>query len=159
MKKFNVMKKLLPILALAAMLCAVASCGDDKDEPVVPDPQTLESVYQDATETHYTFDIDMDRDSSSIYLYNIVFRIGDAVSPAMNIRIDAPVNVDKTGKIFTFAGTGIAPYLLRGTTPVPMSGDAYLVHNLTCTVNTGNKTFNIAFDCHGGHHSDSGNLK
>ena len=119
----------------------------------------FESEHGATYDTHLIYDIDLDNDSSSIYIYNAVFTIGSTTSPVMNIRIDAPVNVDKTGKIFTFAGTGIVPYLLRGTTPVPMSSDAYLVHNLTCTVNTGNKTFNIAFDCHGGHHSDSGNLK
>ena len=150
------MKKLLPMLALAAMLCAVASCGDDKDEPVVPDPQTLESVYQDATDTHYTFDIDMDRDSSSIYLYNIVFRIGDAVSPAMNIRIDAPCTFDATSQVFTFEGTDITPYMQRGNTWVPMSSIPDT--DLKSTVNYGSRTYDISFYCHGGYFESEGGL-
>ncbi len=120
---------------------------------------SLSSVYENPTDTHFRFDIDMEKDSSSIYLYNIVFQIGDAVSPAMNIRIDAPVTIDKTGKIYTYAGTGIMPYMMRGNTLVPMTGDAYLVTNLLCNVNTEAKTYDIKFDCHGGNFVDAGRLK
>lgn len=151
------MKKFLPMLAFAAMLCVFASCGDDNDEPNVPPTQTLESVYEDATDTHFTFDIDLDKDSSSIYLYNVIFTIGEAQSPAMNIRIDAPVTVDKKGKVFTYAGTDIVPFLLRGTTPTPMP--TFIVTNLTCTVNTTDKTYSMFFNCHGGEYSSSGKLK
>lgn len=119
----------------------------------------LSSVYESETDTHFMFDIDMEKDSSSIYLYNIVFRIGEATSPAMNIRIDAPVTVDNTGKIYTYAGTNIVPYMLRGNTPVPMAGPNYLVTDLLCNVNTAAKTYDIKFDCHGGHFEDSGRLK
>ena len=155
MKK--VMKKFLTMLLMtAAMLFVCASCGDD-DEPNVPTTQTLESVYLEPTDTHFTFDIDLDKDSSSIYLYNVIFTIGDAQSPAMNIRIDAPVTVDKTGKVFTYAGTDIVPFLLRGTTPTPMP--SFMVTNLTCTVNTADKTYSIFFNCHGGEFSDRGKLK
>ena len=147
------------MLFIATMLGMVfTACGDDKDDPVVP-TQKLESVYSEPTDTHFMFDIDLNKDSSSIYLYNIVFRIGEAVSPAMNIRIDAPVTVDKSGKVYTYSGTGIMPYMLRGSTPVPMPGDAYLVTDLTCTVDTKNKQYSITFDCHGGHFNDAGKLK
>ena len=47
----------------------------------------------------------MDKDSSTIYMYNIVFSIGEATSPAMTLRVDAPVTVDKSGKVYTYAGT------------------------------------------------------
>ena len=119
----------------------------------------VSSIYESETDTHYMFDIDLEKDSSSIYLYNIVFRIGESTSPAMNIRIDAPVTVDKTGKIYTYAGTGIMPYMMRGNTPVPMPGDTYLVTDLLCNVNTEAKTFDIKFDCHDGHFEDSGRLR
>ena len=154
------MKKLFSMLFIAAMCCmALVSCGDD-DEPTKPEPtQNLESIFENPTDTHYMFDIDLEKDSSSIYLYNIVFRIGEATSPAMNIRIDAPVTVDKTGKIYTYAGTGIMPYMMRGNTPVPMPGDTYLVTDLLCNVNTEAKTFDIKFDCHDGHFEDSGRLR
>ena len=147
------------MLLMAALCLGLSSCGDEKDEPVpVVENFKISSIYQDATDTHYEFDVNLDQDSSSIYLYNIVFRIGEAVSPAMNIRIDAPVTVDKSGKVYTYSGNGIVPYMLRGQTPVPMPGEAYLVNNLYCTVNMADMTFSISFDCHGGHHNDSGTL-
>ena len=137
---------------------AFVSCGDD--EPVKPEPtQNLESAYTDPTDTHFLFDIDLEKDSSTIYLYNIVFRIGEAVSPAMNIRIDAPVTVDQTGKIYTYAGTNIVPFMLRGNTAVPMTGPSYLVTDLLCNVNIKDKTYYIKFDCHGGHFEETGRLK
>lgn len=153
------MKKFFSMLFIVTMLSMVlVSCGDDEPDPAIP-TQKLESAYVDATDTHYTFDIDLNKDSSSIYLYNIVFRIGEATSPAMNIRIDAPVTVDKSGKVYTYSGNKIMPYMLRGTTPVPMPGDDYQVNNLTCSVDTKNRTYSIKFDCHGGHFDESGKLK
>lgn len=153
--------KRLAFMLFATILLGMAfvSCGDEKDEPVIPEAQTLESDYQDLTETRFMFDIDMEKDSSSIYIYNIVFTIGTASSPAMNIRVDAPVTVDKTGKVFTFAGTGIHPYMQRGSALMQLTEDRYLVTNLNCTVNTANKTYDIAFDCHGGHFDQQGKLK
>lgn len=120
---------------------------------------SVESEYESETDTHFLFDIDMDKDSSSIYMYNIVFRIGEATSPAMTLRVDAPVTVDKDGKVYTYAGTGIVAYMMRGTTWMPMPGESYLVNNLTCTVDTKNSTYSIAFDCHGGHFDETGQLK
>ncbi len=147
------------MLLIATMLGMVfTACGDDKDDPIVS-TQKLESVYTEPTDTHFMFDIDLNKDSSSIYLYNIVFRIGEAVSPAMNIRIDAPVTVDKSGKVYTYSGTGIMPYMLRGNTPVPMPGEAYVVTNLNCRVDTKDKKYSITFDCHSGHFNDAGDLK
>lgn len=153
--------KRLSFLLFATILLGMAfvSCGDDKDEPVIPEAQKLETMYQDATETHFMFDIDMEKDSSSIYMYNIVFTIGSASSPAMNIRVDAPVTVDKTGKVFTFAGTGIHPYMQRGSSMMQLTDDRYLVTDLICIVNTANKTYDITFDCHGGHFAEQGKLK
>ena len=62
-------------------------------------------------------------------------------------------------KVYTYAGTGIVAYMQRGTTWTPMPGDAYLVHNLLCTVDTNVKSYFIKFDCHGGHFEESGRLK
>lgn len=154
------MKKLFSILVLAAILGMVfTACGDEKDGPVIPKTQNLESMYENETDTHFMFDINMDKDSSSIYMYNIVFRIGDATSPAMTLRVDAPVSVDKNGKVYTYAGTGIVAYMMRGSTWTPMPGDSYLVNNLLCTVDTNVKSYFIKFDCHGGHFEESGKLK
>ncbi len=145
------------MLFIASLLGLVfTACGDDKDEPVIK-TQNLESVYESETETHFKFDIDLNQDSSTIFIYNIVFRIGEATSPAMTLRFKAPVTVN--GKTYTYAGTGIVAEMLRGTTWMPMPGDSYLVNNLTCAVNPSDKTYSIKFDCHGGHFEESGKLK
>ena len=151
------MKKLLPALLFAALFLTFTACGDDKDEPEVPKTQKLESEHGQANDTYLIWDIDMNQDSSSIYLYNAVFTIGEATSPAMTLRIDAPVTVD--GKTYTYAGNGIVAEMLRGTTWMPMPGDAYMVNNLISTVNPGAKTYTISFDCHGGHFEKEGKLK
>jgi hypothetical protein len=154
------MKKFFSIFFVATMLGMVfTACGDEKDQPIIPTTQNLESVYQNETDAHYLFDIDMDKDSSAIYLYNIRFTIGQVQSPAMNIRIDAPVTVDKDGKVYTYAGTGIHPYMQRGGTMLRLYDDIYLVTDLTCKVDTKNLTYSITFDCHGGHFDDHGSLK
>ena len=156
------MKKLFSILFLATILGMVfTACSDEKDGPVIPKTQNLESMYEKETDTHFMFDINMNKDSSSIYMYNIVFRIGEATSPAMTLRADAPVTVDKSGKVYTYSGsgTGIVAYMLRGTSWAPMPSDAYLVNNLTCNVNPEAKTYAITFDCHGGHFDESGELQ
>ena len=120
---------------------------------------TAKSTFVNETDTRFEFDIDMDKDSSAIFMYNIVFRIGEATSPAMTLRVDAPVTVDKSGKVYTYAGTGIVAFMKRGTTWMPMPGDTYMVNNLTCNVNPAAKTYDIAFDCHGGHFEQSGALQ
>ena len=120
---------------------------------------TAKSTFVNETDTRFEFDIDMDKDSSTIFMYNIVFRIGEATSPAMTLRVDAPVTVDKSGKVYTYAGTGIVAFMKRGTTWMPMPGDTYMVNNLTCNVNPAAKTYDIAFDCHGGHFEQSGALQ
>lgn len=154
------MKKFFSMLFVFTMLGMVfTACGDEKDGPVIPPAQSLESAYENPDDTHFTFDINMSKDSSSIYMYNIVFHIGDATSPAMTLRVDAPVTVDKNGKVYTYAGTGIVAFMQRGTTWMPMPGDAYLVHDLLCTVDTNVKSYFIKFDCHGGHFEESGRLK
>ena len=152
------MKKLLPALFFAALFLTFTACGSDDDEPNnKPVSQKIASVYQNETDVHYVFDINMDKDSSSIYLYNVVFTIGESTSPAMNIRIDAPVTVDNSGKVFTYRGTDIIPFRLSGTTPVPMP--SFPVTNLNCVVNTSKKTFEMSFNCHGGSYQDQGALK
>lgn len=154
------MKKLFSMFFMATMLCMVmVACGDDNDEPTVPTTNKIESVYTNETDLHYTFDINLDKDSSSIYIYNVKFRIGDSMSPAMTLRVDAPVTVDKSGKVYTYAGTGIVAYMLRNTTWQPMQDESYLVNDLICTVNTDAKTFFISFNCHGGHFEQNGQLK
>ena len=152
------MKKLFALLFAAAVLgMAFVSCGDDKDEPVKPEPtQNLESVYENENEMRYVFDIDLAQDSSSIYIYNVVFAPG---APSLTIRIDAPVTTDRTGKVYTYAGTNIIPYAQLHGVMLRMTDEVYRVTNLLCNVNTEAKTYDIKFDCHGGHFENAGKLK
>lgn len=160
------MKNIFAILFVASMLGMVfTSCGkDDPDEPVIPARQ-LESEHGQANDTYLIYDIDLSKDSSSIYVYNAVFTMGETTSPALTIRVDAPCTVDKTGKVFTFAGTGIVPFLMRGSTAVPFP--TLSVNNLTSIVNVEKKTYSISFDCQGtamgkeidGHYDKEGKLK
>jgi hypothetical protein len=69
------------------------------------------------------------------------------------------VTVDKDGKVYTYAGTGIHPYMQRVGTMLRLYDDIYLVTDLTCKVDTKNLTYSITFDCHGGHFDDHGSLK
>lgn len=160
------MKNIFAILFVASMLSMVfTSCGkDDPDEPVVP-AQQLESEHGQANDTYLIYDIDLSKDSSSIYVYNAVFTMGETTSPALTIRVDAPCSVDKTGKVFTFAGTGIVPFLMRGSTAVPFP--TLSVNNLRSVVNIEKKTYSVSFDCQGtamgkeinGHYDKEGKLK
>ena len=146
----KVMKKIFSMLFIAAMCCmAMVSCGNE-DEPEKPVRNIWETVHESESDIYYQFYIDTQKDSSSIFMYNIVFTIGDRVSPAMTIRVDAPLTVDKSGQVFTYAGTGIAPYMMMGSGMIQLTEEDYLVNNLTCVVDTKNRTYDIKFDCHGG---------
>ena len=160
------MRKLFTTMLFTALLSmAFISCGDEKDEPVVPESQQIESVHGEANDTYLVWDIDMAKDSSTIYVYNAVFSMGTTTSIPLSICVDAPVTVDKKGKVFTFAGTGIVPCLLMGSTPTPFP--TLSVNNLRSVVNTENKTYSISFDCQGtvrdkvidGHYDKEGDLK
>ena len=159
------MKKIFSMLMVAAALCmVVAACGDDKDEPVAPKPQKLESEHSATNDTYLVYDIDLSKDSSIICVYNAKFQMGDKESPALNIRVDAPCSADKSGKVFTYAGTNIIPYLIMGSTPTPFP--TLRVNNLRSVVDTEKKTYSISFDCQGtamgkpidGHYEKEGKL-
>ena len=161
------MKKFYAILSIVAVLGIMfSSCGkDDTDEPVNPNIQRLESEHGVANDTYLIYDIDLRRDSSSIYVHNAVFSVGETSPMTLNIRVDAPCTVGPTGKVFTFAGTGIVPNLMRGNTPVPIS--TLHVNNLRSVVDIERKTYSISFDCKGtamgrdidGHYDKEGKLK
>ena len=160
------MKKIFSMLFFVALLSmALAACGDEKDEPDVPKTQKLESEHSEANDTYLVYDIDLDKDSSSIYVYNAVFRMGDAASPPLNISVNSPCTVDKTGKVYTFIGTNIIPNLMMGSTPTPFP--TLRVNNLRSVVDVERRTYSISFDCQGtamgkpidGHYEKEGKLK
>ena len=161
------MNKSLSLLFIIAMFgMAFTSCGkDDPNEPAFPTTVQLESEHGATNDTYLIYDIDLSTDSSSIYVYNAVFSMGETTSPALTIRVDAPCSVDKTGKVYTFAGNGIVPCLMRGNTAVPFP--TLRVNNLRSVVNVEKKTYSISFDCQGdamgkqidGHYEKEGKLK
>ena len=151
------MNKIFSMMFIVTMLSMVfVACGDDDEKPIKPDDDvSIESLDQNEADAHFKFDINTTKDSSSIYIYNVKF--SEVMPVTVNIRIDAPCISDKMNEVFTFAGTDIIPYIMREGTPIP--APSYIITNLTSTVNTKNKVFNIAFDCHGGHYEKSGQLK
>lgn len=161
------MKRFFAILSIVAVLGIMfCSCGkDDPDEPVNPNIQRLESEHSVANDTYLIYDIDLSKDSSTIYVQNAVFSMGETSEMKLNISVNTPCTVDKTGKVFTFRGTNIVPNLMRGNTPVPFP--TLRVNNLTSIVNVEKKTYSISFDCQGtamgkeidGHYDKEGKLK
>ena len=150
------MRKLLPALLFAAMCLTFAACGDDKDEPELPKVQNLESVHESESDTYFAFDIDMNKDESTIYMYNIQFAPG---APYMTLRVNVPVSLDSSGKTYILSGTGLVADMKRGESWTPMSDEQYQLNNLMCTVNPNAKQYSISFDAHGGHFENSGKLK
>ena len=156
------MKKIIPALLFAALFLTFAACGSE-DEPNQPVSQMIESLDQNENDAHFKFDINTDKDSSSIYIYNVKF--SEQMPVTVNIRIDAPCTADKTGKVFSFAGTNIIPNLMMGSTPTPFP--TLRVNNLRSVVDVEKKTYSISFDCQGtamgkeinGHYDKEGSLK
>lgn len=151
------MKKLFSMLFIATLLGLVfTACGDDKDEPEMPETQNLVSVHVNETDTYFVFDIDMTKDKGTIYMNNILFAPG---APKMVLRVDVPVSVDKSGKTYIMSGTDLVAEIQRGGTWTPMSDERYQLKNLMCTVNPSAKQYSISFDAHGGHFEESGKLE
>lgn len=151
------MKKLFSMLFIATLLGLVfTACGDDKDEPEVPQAQNLVSVHEnDETDQYFVFDIDMNKDKSTIYMYNIQF--GGAPF-AMTLRVNVPATL-KNGT-YTLSGTDlVADMEMQSSGWVTMDDERYKLKNLMCTVNPKAKEYSISFDAHGGHFEESGKLK
>ena len=152
------MKKLMMMMATVALMMNLAACGDDKDEPQVQVKNgIIASVFTNENDTHYEFKLDEETNTGDITAFNVVFTIGETQSPAMTIRIPKAKFTRKNNTI-TFDDTDIAPDMLRGTSWVPMPGEQYKVTNLKSVLNLETKTFNIAFNCHGGSFSDNGSI-
>ena len=151
------MKKLFSMLFIATLLGLMfTACGDDKDEPEVPKTQNLTTVHESETDSYFVFDIDMNKDKSTIYMYNIQFAPG---APKMVLRVDVPVSLNKSGNTYIMSGTDLIAEMQRGSSWVPMREEQYQLKNLTCTVNPKGKLYAISFDAHGGHFEDSGKLQ
>jgi len=155
------MRKSILMLATMAMMLTLAACGNDNDEPRQAIDSAWNSVYQSATDTHFSFYPTLQPGVESaatgmgtIMLYNVQFTIGERTSPKMNIRIDAPVGTNKNE--INYHGNNIIPYLMMGTTPTP--AEQFAVTNLVANVNVKDKTYSISFDCHGVSFSSQGKV-
>ena len=151
------MKKFFTMLFMATVLSVMfTACGDDKDEPVVPETQNLESVYENEGDTYFVFDIDATKNKSTIYMYNIQF---DPKAPKMTLRVDVPVSYNSINNAYILSGTGLVAEMQRGGSWTPMPNEEYQLNNLLCMVKPSAKLFSISFDAHGGHFEQSGKLK
>lgn len=146
------------MLFIATMLGMVfTACGDNEDEPEVPKTNNLESVHEGEGDLYYVFDIDMTKDKSTIYMYNIQFA---PRAPKMNLRANVPVSVDKSSNAYVMSGTNLVVDMeMPSMGWVPMEDEQYQLQNLLCTVNPNTKEYSISFDAHGGHFEDSGKLQ
>lgn len=145
------------MLFIATMLGLVfTACGDDKDEPDAPKAQNLVSVHEnDQTDMYYVFDIDLNKDKSTIYMYNMRFAPG---APTMTLRVNVPATLSQG--VYTLSGTDlVADWNTEAAGWIPMAGEQYQLKNLMCTVNPKAKQYSISFDAHGGHFEDSGKLE
>lgn len=150
------MKKFLSMLFIVTMLGMVfTACGDDKDEPDAPKTQNLESVHEnDQTDMYYVFDIDLNKDKSTIYMYNIQF---PGAPFAMTLRVNVPATLSQG--VYTLSGTDLVADMFQAAGWIPMADERYQLKNLMCTVNPKAKQYSISFDAHGGHFEDSGKLE
>lgn len=151
------MKKLFLTLLIATLTLGFVSCGDDKDEPKVPETQNLTSVHEGESDKYFVFDIDMTKDKSTIYMYNIQF--GGAPF-SMNLRVKVPVSLNSEGNAYIMSGTDLVAEMDMPTSGwIPMEDEKYQLKNLMCTVNPKAKEYSISFDAHGGHFEENGKLQ
>ncbi len=152
------MKEFFSMLFVVTILGMVfTACGDDKDEPVLPTTQNLESVHEnDQTDSYYVFDIDMNTNKGTIYMYNIQF---GGAPHKMTLRVAVPVSLNDSKNAYVMTGNDlVADMDMPSVGWLPMTDERYHLNNLSCTVNPGAKTFAISFDAHGGHFEESGKL-
>ena len=151
------MKKLFSILLFTALMGMVfTACGDDKNEPDVPTAKNLVSVHEnDETDQYFVFDIDINKDWSTIYMYNIQFAPG---AHQMTLRVNVPVSLSSNKDAYVMTGTDLVAEREQEIGWLPMSDERFLLKNLSCTVNPDKKEYSISFDAHSGHFEESGKL-
>ena len=145
------------MLLFAALFLTFTACGDDKDEPEVPKTQNLVTSHESESDQYFVFDIDMNKDKSTIYMYNIQFAPN---APKMTLRVNVPVSLNKSGNAYIMTGTNLVCDMNNPSAGwIPMTDEQYQLQNLLCTVNPSAKLYSISFDAHGGHFEESGKLQ
>ncbi len=149
------MRKFLSMMAIVALTLSMASCGDDENDEIVFqhewEKQWVSTETGENVPTFY-FDLRHPGTESPVTLQHVQFKIGERVSPPMNIKIKAPLS--KKGNIYTFSGTDLIPFMLVGDNEVP--ADKFIVTDYVATVNVKAETYSISFKCHGGEFNSSG---
>lgn len=150
------MKKLFSMLLIATLSLGFVSCGDNKDEPEVPDNKILTSVHENESDGFFVFDIITHKDKGIIYMYNMQFA---PRAPKMDLRAVVPMTKDNKTYIMTATDLVIDMDMPSAGGWTPMTDEIYRLNNLQCTVNPSDKTYSISFDAHGGHFEESGKLE
>lgn len=109
--------------------------------------------YTAPAELYYTYQIDIAAMKAEVFIYNVQFQVGDAMSPVLK-KISVPeLDVTATATGLELTGDNIVPTYYTGAnldqaTPYP----ALAVTNFKSTLNLRNGEHTIFFNCHGGEH-------
>lgn len=153
------MKKLLSMLAIVAVFFSITSCGND--EPKKPEDSQKEVAKEwynvktsDAIPTIIFNTTPNAKGEGTVRLNGVKFSARGHMSPALNIRIDAPLK--KNDGVFTYEGTELVPYLKTGNTEVPY--DEMKIQDFKAVVDVKKKTYTLTFKAHGGEFNSEGTI-
>lgn len=109
--------------------------------------------YTASTELYYSYQIDIATMKAEVFIYNVQFQVGDAMSPVLK-KISIPgLDVTATATGLELTGDNIVPTYYTGAnldqaTPYP----ALIVTNFKSTLNLRYGEHTIFFNCHDGEH-------
>lgn len=128
--------------------------------------------YSAASDLYYTYKIDIAKMKAEVFIYNVQFQVGGAMSPVLkkisipnlDVEFTTTTYSEYTGEddgvidpVIELKGDNIVPTYYTGAnldqgTPYP----ALVVTNFKSTINIANGFHIIFFNCHGGEHSNFG---
>ncbi|MBR6490495.1 MAG: hypothetical protein IKT03_08185 [Muribaculaceae bacterium] len=129
--------------------------------------------YSAASDLYYTYKIDIEKMKAEVFIYNVQFQVGGAMSPVLkkisipnlDVEFTTTTYSEYTGEddgvidpVIELKGDEIVPTYYTGAnldqeTPYP----ALMVTNFKSILNIANGFHIIFFNCHGGEHSNFGN--
>jgi hypothetical protein len=115
--------------------------------------------YTAPTELYYTYQIDIATMKAEVFIYNVQFQVGGAMSPVLK-KISVPdLDVTATATGLELTGDNIVPVSYSGENldqPRPMP--SMQVTNFKSTLNVRNGDHSIYFNCNGGEHHENKKL-
>ena len=108
----------------------------------------------DSSELFYAYSLDTENMKAEVFIYNVQFQVGGAMSPVLK-KISIPdLDINVTASGIELTGDNIVPTYYTGAnldqgTPYP----ALVVTNFKSTLNLRNGDHTIFFNCHGGEHN------